>query len=92
MIECPFNQTKEEFEAIIEKMYDDLWARVTSLIDESYHWEAEVNYEKYWIVDKNTVNEKAKNPQEIRMKRVMPIDYKFIQGIDLNNPKKPGCS
>ncbi|MBC7766561.1 AAA family ATPase [Arenimonas sp.] len=49
-------------------------------------WDAET-IEK---ISSKELNEHAKNPTIIKMKRSLPIDYRFIEGINLNVPTQDG--
>ena len=89
-IEYQGPRTEDKLNESLTRMFRALEDRIEKNCNESEHWELEFLEYNHWIVNEKTVNEAARDPTKIKMKRVLPINYKFIEGVNLNIPKQDG--
>ena len=78
-----------------ESLYDGIQRvvqrmKVETLELKSSNSEIDFHLEEYKAISKEELNEKATDPRTIIMRRAMPIDYKFIENVDLNIPTVDG--
>lgn len=86
VIEYDSEKTEDSFKKALKLAYEKLEDKFKAIL-ESNSVIDKIKVKKYSILSQNELLKHTQDPQYIRMRVAIPVDYKFITGIELNKPE-----